>query len=86
MATYLRNDPRRYLLAVMAVALVGIVPLAFGFITTMPFATGGGTDAGSIVVWLLLGLAIVALLGGVFVVLARSTRLEELEHPTRDDD
>jgi uncharacterized membrane protein YhaH (DUF805 family) len=83
MAT-IRNDPRRYLLAVMAVALVAIVPLVFGFITTMPLGTAANSGGGSIVIWALLGLGIVALLVTVFVVLARCTRLEELEHETPD--
>jgi hypothetical protein len=77
------QDPRRYLLAVMVVALAGIVPLAYGFITMTPF--GNGSGLGSIVVWALLGVAIAALVGGVMMVLARATRLEELEHESPDD-
>ena len=62
MATQVLQDPRRYLLVVLVVALAGIVPLAYGFIQMMPFGTDAGL--GAIVVWVLLGLAIAALVGG----------------------
>jgi hypothetical protein len=78
MATQVLQDPRRYLLVVLVVALAGIVPLAYGFIQMMPFGTDAGL--GAIVVWVLLGLAIAALVGGVVMVLARATRFEEQEH------
>lgn len=78
MATQVQHDPRRYVLTVMAVALIAIVPLAFGFVTTLPF--GAGPNGGSILLSVLLGVAIVGLLAVVFVTLARATRIEEQEH------
>jgi len=84
MTIHVQHDPRRYLPAVLALALAGIVPLTFGLIMTMPFGTAANAGGGSIVVWALLAVALVALVGGVFVVLARCTRVEELEHETPD--
>lgn len=74
------RDPRPYLLAVMAVALVVVVPLMFAFVTMMEGPFGSEPSIGSIVLWVLLGVAIAGLLIGVMVMLARATRLEELEH------
>ena len=78
MATQVQHDPRRYLLTVMAVALIAIVPLGFGFVTTLPFAAG--SNGGSILLSVLLGAAIAGLVAVVFVTLGRATRIEEQEH------
>jgi hypothetical protein len=84
MVTPVLQDPRRHLLTVMVVALAGIVPLTYAFIQLMPF--GNGSGLGAIVVWVLLGVAIAGLVAGVMMVLARATRLGELEHPSQDGD
>ena len=84
MATPVLQDPRRYLLTVLVVALAGIVPLTYAFIQTMPFGTGAGP--GGIAIWLLLGVAIATLVVVVFMVLARTARLEKLEHPSTEGD
>lgn len=78
MTIHVEHDPRQYLLAVMAVALIAIVPLGFGFVTTLPVGTGA--NGGSILLSVLLGVLIVGLLAVVFLTLARATRLEEQEH------
>jgi hypothetical protein len=80
MALQVLRDPRPYLLAVIPVALIVIVPVIFAFITMMDRPFGTGTAPGSIVLWVVLGLAGVGLLVGLMVLLARATRLEELEH------
>jgi hypothetical protein len=83
MAIQVLRDPRRYLLAIIAVALIVVVPLMFAFVTNLDtFVTGSGI--GSIVVWALLGVAAVGLMVGVAVLINRATRLEELEHETED--
>lgn len=79
MALYVSHDPRRYVLAAMTLALVGIVPLTFGFIILMPFAPGSSPTIGSVVLWALLGVAIVGVFVATMVFFARCTRLEEQE-------
>ena len=89
MAVHILRDPRPYLLVVMAVALIVIVPLMFAFVTLMDTVLGDrGAGAGWIVLWALVGVAIVGLLVELMVILARATRLSELEHetPGRDID
>jgi len=82
MAVQVLRDPRPYLLVVMAVTLIVIVPLIFAFVTMMDTVFGAGAGAGWIVLWALLGVAVAGLLIGVMVILARATRLSELEHET----
>lgn len=82
MAGYVSHDPRRYVLVVMTLGLVGMVPLTFGFVTLMPFGQGADeVGAGSVALWMLLGAAIVALFVATMVFFARCTRIEEREHP-----
>jgi len=89
MAIHVLRDPRPYLLVVMAVVLIVVVPLMFGFVTLMDTVFGDETaGAGWIVLWVLLGVAIAGLLVELMVILARATRLSDLEHetPGRDVD
>lgn len=89
MAVHILRDPRPYLLVVMVVALIVVVPLMYGFITLMDTVLGDGrAGAGWIVLWALLGVATVGLIVELMVILARATRLSELEHetPGRDMD
>jgi hypothetical protein len=84
MVTQVLRDPRRYLLAVMAVALTVIVPLMFASITMIDSSLRTGSSIGWTVLWALLGVACVGLLVGVMVILARATRVSESEHETPD--
>ena len=86
MAIHVLRDPRPYLLAVIAVALIVIVPLLFVFVTMMDRVFGPEASAGWIVLWALLG---VVLVGGVIelmVILGRATRLTEHEHEMQSHD
>ena len=82
MALHVLRDPRPYLLVVMAVALTVIAPLIYAFVTLMDTVFGAGASAGWIVLWVLVGVAVVALVIGLEVILARATRLSDLEHET----
>ena len=83
MALHVLRDPRRYLLVVMAVALIVIVPLMFAFVTLTDTVLGdGGAGAGWIVLWALVGVAIAGLVVELMVILARATKLSDLEHET----
>jgi hypothetical protein len=78
------RDPRPYLLAVMAAALIVLVPLMFALVTLMDRPFGAESGTASIALWVLLALAVVGLLAGVMVMLARATRLSEAEHRPPD--
>jgi hypothetical protein len=83
MSIHLLRDPRRYVLAMMVVALVVIVPLMYGFITMTDSVFAPGADTGSVVLWVLLGAAAVGLLIVLEMMLSRATRQEEAEHEAR---
>jgi hypothetical protein len=83
MSIHLLRDPRRYVLAMMVVALVIIVPLMFGFITMTGNVFTPEPDTGSIVLWVLLGAAAAGLLIVLEMMLSRATRQEEAEHEAR---
>ena len=80
MALHVLRDPRPYLLVVMAVALTVIAPLIYAFVTLMDTVFGAGASAGWILLWVLCGVAVAALVIGLEVILARATRLSDLEH------
>lgn len=80
MASQVLQDPRRYLLAIMAGALTVIVPMIFLFITMMDRVFGSEFSLGWTVLWLLLGAVIVGLVTGLMVLLARATRQSDLDH------
>jgi len=88
MATRVLQDPRRYLLAVLAVVLMGVVPLMFLFVTLMDKVFGAEFSMGWAVLWVLLGIVIVGLIAGLMTILARATRMSDLEHDAhvRGDD
>jgi hypothetical protein len=86
MAIQLLRDPRPYLLAVIPLGLAVIVPLTFVFVTMLDRVFGTGSGPGSIVLLVLVGIALAASVAGVVVMLARATRLEELEGKNWDDD
>lgn len=87
MALRVLRDPRDYLLTVMAVALVVMVPLMFLFLTMMDRLFSPGAGIGTVVLWLLVGIAGAALFGGLMVILTRATHESDLEHERhhRDD-
>lgn len=78
------RDPRRYLLAVMALSLIIIVPMLFLFITMVGEVLAPDRTFGLIATWVLLGAATVGLLGGMMLLLARATRLTEMEQRARE--
>lgn len=84
MATEIRSGPRRYLLAVLAVALILLVPLMFLLVTLVGRLVepepGGDTVNGWIILWALLGLVVAGLVVGSIVMIARGTRQARLEH------
>lgn len=80
MATQVLQDPRRYLLAIMALALTVLVPMIFLFVTLMDKVFGSEFSLGWTVLWVLLGAAIVSLVVGLMVILGRATRVSDLEH------
>jgi hypothetical protein len=77
------RDPRRYLLALMAVALTVVVPLMFLFVTMMEHVFGNESSVAWVVLWALTGIAIGTLLVGMMMMLARATREQEWEHDQR---
>ena len=85
MATDVLRDPRRYLLAVMAVALTVVVPLMFAAITMIGRSLGTGSSIVWTVFWALLAVACAGLLVGVMVILGRATRVSDAEHERPDD-
>ena len=85
MLTQVLRDPRRYLLAVMAVALTIVVPLMFAAITMIGRSVGSGSSIVWTVFWALLAVACAGLLVGVMVILGRATRASDSEHPPLDD-
>ncbi len=80
MALHVLRDPRSNLLTVMAVALVIVVPLLFVFVTMMDRVFGPQSAIGWMLLWALLGIALVTVVVGMMVMLARSTQKEEWEH------
>ena len=82
MTVQVLRDPRPYLLVVMAVALIVIAPLIYAFVTLADTVFGAGASAGWIVLWALVGFAVAGLVTGLMVILARATRLSDLEHET----
>ena len=80
MALHVLRDPRSNLLTVMAVALVIVVPLLFVFVTMMDRVFGAQSAIGWMLLWALLGIALVTVVVGMMVMLARSTQKEEWEH------
>jgi hypothetical protein len=85
MATHVLRDPRPYLLTIMAVALIVMVPLMFGFITMTDRLFWPESGIGTIALWAVLGIACGGLLVGLMVLLARATRESDAEHPPHDD-
>jgi hypothetical protein len=84
MAIQVLRDPRRYVLAVMALALIVVLPLMFAFVTMLDILFQPGSSTGSIVLWTLLGVAVTGLLVLLMVILARSTRQAESERQSLD--
>jgi hypothetical protein len=82
MALHVLRDPRPYLLVVMAAALTVIAPLIYAFVTLLDTVLGAGASAGWIVLLALVGIAVAGLVIGMMMILARATRLSELEHET----
>lgn len=85
MAIHVLRDPRPYLLAVMAVALVVMVPLMFLFITMTDRLFWPESGAGTVVLWALVGVLGVCLLGALMTLIARATRLSDAEHHPPDE-
>ena len=86
MRIHVLRDPRPYLLAVIAVALIVVVPLLFVFVTMMDRVFGPEASAGWIVLWALLGVVLVAGVVELMVLLGRATRLTEHEHEMHSHD
>lgn len=83
MASDVQSGPRRYLLLVMAVALILLVPLMFLSVTLIGRLIEpppGSTVNGWVILWVLLGLAVTGLVIGSMVMIARGTRQAQLEH------
>lgn len=81
MRTRLLQDPRRYLLVVLALSLILIVPLLFLLVTLVgQLAAAEGTLAiAGWTVWLLLAVVAAALLVGAIMVVIRGTEQAERE-------
>jgi hypothetical protein len=79
------RDPRRYLLALMAVALTIVVPLTFVFVTMMDRVFGPDSSLGWIVLWVVVGIVAATLLVGMLVVLGRASQPQEWEHDAPDN-